>query len=101
MGAVIALGHHEKFDGSGYPYGIKGEDIPIEARIVAVADVYDALVSERPYKNAWSVQAALEHMESQIGIHFDPECFRAFRSQLDTVMKIQNMLPDMPEVKSR
>jgi two-component system response regulator RpfG len=96
MGAIIALGHHEKFDGSGYPYGKKGDEIPLEARIVAVADVYDALVSERPYKNAWSVQAALEYMESQSGIHFDPDCFNAFKAQLDAILKIQNMLPDMP-----
>jgi two-component system response regulator RpfG len=96
MGAVIALGHHEKFDGSGYPYGKKGDDIPLEARIVAVADVYDALVSERPYKHAWSVQTALEHMENQCGIHFDPDCFRAFKTQLDTILKIQKMLPDIP-----
>jgi len=101
MGAVIALGHHEKFDGSGYPYGKRGDDIPLEARIVAVADVYDALVSERPYKNAWSVQAALEFMESQSGIHFDPECFEAFKAQLDAILKIQNMLPDMPQAHNQ
>ena len=101
MGAVIALGHHEKFDGSGYPYSKQGDEIPLEARIVAVADVYDALVSERPYKNAWSVQAALEYMESQSGIHFDPECFKAFKAQLDAILKIQNMLPDMPLVNNQ
>jgi two-component system response regulator RpfG len=99
MGAVIALNHHEKFDGTGYPYGKKGDDIPIEARIVAIADVYDALVSERPYKNAWSVQAALEYMESHKGKHFDPECFEAFKAQLDTIAKIQGMLPDLPIAK--
>lgn len=99
MGAVIALGHHEKYDGSGYPFGKKGDDIPIEARIVAVADVYDALVSERPYKHAWSMQAALEYMEGQRGKHFDPVCFDAFKTQIDSVMKIQNMLPDMPAAK--
>ena len=53
MGAIIALGHHEKYDGTGYPNGLHGEDIPIVARVVAVADVFDALVSERPYKHAW------------------------------------------------
>lgn len=95
MGAVIALGHHEKFDGTGYPHGKQGNDIPIEARIVAVADVYDALVSERPYKNAWSMQAAIEYMESHSGKHFDPQCLDAFMSQLDTVTKIQGMLPDI------
>lgn len=100
MGAVIALGHHEKFDGTGYPHGKAGNDIPIEARIVAVADVYDALVSERPYKNAWSTQAALEYMKSHKGKHFDPECLEAFNAQLDTVLKIQGMLPDEPNVKS-
>lgn len=101
MGAVIALGHHEKFEGTGYPYGKKGDDIPIEARIVAVADVYDALVSERPYKHAWSMQAALEHMESQRGKHFDPQCFDAFKTQIDSVMKIQNMLPDLQAADSQ
>jgi two-component system response regulator RpfG len=101
MGAIIALGHHEKFDGTGYPYGKKGDEIPLEARIVAVADVYDALVSERPYKNAWSMQAAIEYMESHSGKHFDPECFTAFKSQLDKIAKIQGMLPDSPLASSQ
>jgi two-component system response regulator RpfG len=95
MGGIIALGHHEKFDGSGYPYGKKGEEIPIEARIVAVADVFDALVSERPYKNAWSTQAALEYMDSHRGRHFDPDALDAFKSQIDAVAKIQGLLPDI------
>jgi two-component system response regulator RpfG len=101
LGAIIALGHHEKFDGTGYPYGKKGDEIPLEARIVAVADVYDALVSERPYKNAWSIQAAIEYMESHSGKHFDPECFAAFKAQLDKITKIQGMLPDSPIANSR
>jgi len=95
MGSIIALGHHEKFDGTGYPFGRKGTEIPIEARIVAVADVYDALVSERPYKNSWSTQAAIEYMESLSGKHFDPECMQAFMKNLDMVAKIQGMLPDV------
>jgi two-component system response regulator RpfG len=95
MGGIIALGHHEKFDGSGYPHGKKGEEIPIEARIVAVADVFDALVSERPYKNAWSTQAALEYMESHRGRHFDPAVLDAFKVQIDAVTKIQGLLPDI------
>jgi len=95
MGGIIALGHHEKYDGSGYPYGIKGEEIPIEARIVAVADVFDALVSVRPYKNAWSTQAALEYMASHRGRHFDPDVLDAFMSQIDAVEKIQGLLPDI------
>jgi two-component system response regulator RpfG len=100
MGATIALSHHEKYDGAGYPHGWKGDKIPIEARIVAVADVYDALVSERPYKNAWSTEAALEYMQSQRGKHFDPACLDAFQAQLDTVVKIQGMLPDTMETKN-
>ena len=94
MGGIIALGHHEKFDGTGYPYGKKGDEIPVEARIVAIADVYDALVSERPYKNAWSTEAAIDYMRTHSGKHFDPDCFNAFVEQLDTVLKIQGMLPD-------
>lgn len=95
MGGIIALGHHEKYDGSGYPYGKRGEEIPIEARIVAVADVFDALVSERPYKNAWPTQAALEYMESHRNRHFDPEVLDAFKTQIDTIAKIQGLLPDI------
>jgi two-component system response regulator RpfG len=96
MGAIIALNHHEKFDGTGYPNGKKGDKIPIEARIVAVAVVYDALVSDRPYKDAWTTQAAIDYMKNQRGIHFDPDCFDAFMEQLDSVMRIQDMLPDLP-----
>lgn len=78
MGAEIALSHHEKFDGSGYPYGLKGEDIPLSARIVAVADVYDALTSTRPYKNAWPVEKALSFLKQYQGSHFDPDCVGVF-----------------------
>jgi two-component system response regulator RpfG len=101
MGSIIALGHHEKFDGTGYPHGLNGKEIPIEARIVAVADVFDALVSERPYKNAWSTQVALDYMESNSGKHFDPDVFSAFKAQIDSVAKIQGMLPDVPLALSR
>jgi len=78
MGAEIALSHHEKFDGSGYPYGLVGEDIPLSARIVAVADVFDALTSTRPYKNAWSVEKALNFIKQHRGSHFDPDCVNVF-----------------------
>lgn len=78
MGAEIALSHHEKFDGSGYPYGLKGKDIPLSARIVAVADVYDALTSARPYKNAWPIEKALNFLDEHRGVYFDPDCVNAF-----------------------
>ena len=78
MGAIIALGHHEKFDGSGYPNGLHGEDIPLVARVVAVADVFDALVSERPYKHAWPLAEGIEFLKSQRGRHFDSRCIDAF-----------------------
>ena len=69
----LAIEHHEKWDGSGYPNGIKGEEISIEGRIVAVADVFDALTSKRPYKEAWSVEKTVQHMQAQAGSHFDPD----------------------------
>lgn len=72
--AIVALRHHERFDGSGYPDGLKGEAIPLEARIVAVADVFDALISPRPYKEAWSVDTALAYLYAQRGRLFDPGC---------------------------
>lgn len=86
MGAEIALSHHEKFDGSGYPYGLSGDDIPLSARIVAVADVYDALTSARPYKNAWPVEKALSFLQQYKGSFFDPDCVDAFVN--DAYLKI-------------
>ncbi|BCM90741.1 cyclic di-GMP phosphodiesterase response regulator RpfG [Abditibacteriota bacterium] len=75
---LIALCHHERFDGTGYPQGLKGEEIPLEGRIVAVADVYDALTHDRPYKTAWSVEAARAEIASQAGKQFDPNVVQAF-----------------------
>ncbi len=97
MGAVIALGHHEKFDGSGYPQGLAGEDIPLPARIVAVADVFDALTSNRPYKRAWTFQDALKYIQSENGRHFDPACVRAFELRIDAVAAIMRALGDSPD----
>lgn len=79
-GAEIARDHHEKFDGSGYPNGIMGQSIPIFSRIVAVADVFDALTSERPYKQAWAIKDAIDLLVENSGKHFDPECVKAFLS---------------------
>jgi two-component system response regulator RpfG len=94
MGAIIALGHHERFDGSGYPNGLHGEDIPIVARVVAIADVFDALVSERPYKHAWNIEEGFAYLESQKGKHFDPRCVEAFLSGADRVREIQRQYAD-------
>ena len=94
MGAIIALGHHEKFDGTGYPNGLTAEDIPVVARVVAVADVFDALISERPYKRAWSVNEAVEHMRSQRGKHFDPRCVDAFFSDMGKIEAIRSQFHD-------
>jgi two-component system response regulator RpfG len=76
-GATIALRHHERYDGSGYPDGLVGEEIPLEARIVAVADVFDALISPRPYKGPWEVDAALDYLVAERGRLFDPLCVDA------------------------
>jgi len=74
----VPLYHHEKFDGSGYPNGLKGEQIPLAARIFAVVDVWDALTSDRPYRPAWSEKKALNHIKEQSGIHFDPRIVDIF-----------------------
>ena len=88
-GADIAKGHHEKFDGSGYPTGLIGAEIPIFSRIVAVADVFDALTSERPYKKAWEVEAAVDFLTAGSGSHFDPDCVRAFLQAWEDVVAIR------------
>ncbi len=94
QGAVIALTHHEKFDGSGYPTGIKGEKIPLVSRIIALADMYDALTSIRPYKPAWSSERAATHIKSLSGTHFDPDCVNAFFQQLDKIRIVEETLRD-------
>ena len=74
----IPYSHHEKWDGTGYPNGLKGQNIPIQARIFAVVDVYDALTSDRPYRKAWSEKDALDYITEQSGKHFDPEVVEIF-----------------------
>ncbi len=86
---IVALEHHEKWDGTGYPYGKSGEDINIFARITAVADVFDALTSKRPYKEAWSIEDALEHIKNQSGKHFDPKVVDAFFKGIREVYQIK------------
>jgi putative two-component system response regulator len=76
--AACALSHHEKWDGSGYPSGLAGEEIPLVARVVAIADVFDALTCERPYKKAWSVEASVAEIRRFGGTHFDPALVDAF-----------------------
>lgn len=88
LASEIALTHHERFDGSGYPQGLAGEDIPIAGRIVAVADVFDALSSKRPYKKAWTLNGAFAYVRQQSGKHFDPACVAAFDQCEDEVRKI-------------
>jgi putative two-component system response regulator len=78
LAGIIAQAHHEKWNGSGYPQGLKEVEIPIEARIVALADFYDALTHERPYKRAWTPQEALDEVVKQRGIHFDPQIVDVF-----------------------
>ena len=91
---VIALTHHEKWDGSGYPQGLKGTEIPLEGRVVAIADVFDALLSQRPYKPPIPLDQALEHMRSQSGIHFDPDLMQAFYKALPEILRIHQIYAD-------
>ena len=88
LAAEIAAAHHERFDGQGYPSGLKGEAIPLGGRIVAVADVFDALTSERPYKKAWPLAEARAHLEANAGSHFDPACVDAFVSRWEDVLRL-------------
>ena len=94
LGATIALSHHERFDGSGYPHGIAGAAIPLAARIVAVADVFDALTSARPYKRPWSVTAAVQYIRDLSGSHFDPDCVGAFLGNLEAIRTVRKQLHD-------
>jgi putative two-component system response regulator len=92
LGASVALTHHEKFDGTGYPNGLVGDEIPIEGRIAAVADVFDALTSNRVYRQAWSVEKTLAELESQRGKHFDPVVLDAFADALPEILALREQL---------
>lgn len=90
----IALTHHEKWDGSGYPHGLAGAAIPQSGRIAAVADAFDALTSARPYKQAWSVESALAFLNDNAGSHFDPEVVAAFMGAVDDILAIRDAYQD-------
>jgi putative two-component system response regulator len=102
----IALTHHEKWDGSGYPIGLAGDAIHIFGRIIAIADVFDALTSERPYKKAWTVEATLAMIKESAGTHFDPGLMLAFWTALPEILRIKERyaeesgaLPDLDFTK--
>ena len=90
LAEVIALTHHEKWDGSGYPKGLEGEKIPIEGRVTAIADVFDALITKRPYKEPFSLETAFNMIHKSRGNHFDPDVVDAFFSIKDEILSIKN-----------
>ena len=94
LAKLVSLTHHEKFDGSGYPKQLKGEDIPIEGRIVALADVFDALTSIRPYKDAWSIESAMAYIDGEKGKHFDPQLVDIFQQQIEQIIEIKERWKD-------
>ncbi len=100
MASEIAITHHEKWDGSGYPNGLKGKEIPLVGRIVAVADVFDALTSSRPYKKAWSVEKAVATIKEESGKHFDPEIINLFIKILPDIISINKKYAE-PEIEPK
>ena len=96
-GSIIALQHHERWDGSGYPAGLKGEEINVFARIVSIVDVFDALASERPYKKAFPLDKTLGIMEEGRGVFFDPQLLELFLNNVESFVAIRETLQDIPE----
>ena len=97
LARTVALSHHEKWDGTGYPLGLQGPEIPQVGQIVALADVFDALTSERPYKPAWPIEKATQTIEDGAGKHFDPALMPAFRAALPEMLKIRDLYADTQE----
>ncbi|MGE0085228.1 MAG: HD-GYP domain-containing protein [Desulfococcaceae bacterium] len=93
-GQQIAISHHERWDGSGYPQGIKGENIPLYGRIAALADVFDALTTKRPYKEPWPIDRAVEEILKQSGRHFDPDIVDIFEKTLPQFLEIRKRFPE-------
>jgi putative two-component system response regulator len=96
MAASVALAHHERWDGSGYPRGLAGDDIPLEARIVAISDVFDAVCSRRPYKDAYDEDDALEIIRGGKATHFDPDVLAVFLDALPEIRSIRERFADTP-----
>lgn len=94
LGHEIAVAHHEKWDGTGYPFGLKGEEIPLAARIMALADVYDAMLSRRPYKDPFSLSYAEMYIEEQSGSHFDPEVVQSYLDNRGSFIEVHNRFPE-------
>ncbi len=92
MGAILALQHHEKYNGSGYPCGLKGDEISIETRISSIADVFDALITKRSYKEIWPLDKAYDYIIKEKGEHFDPECVDAFFAQKEKINETIELL---------
>jgi HD-GYP domain-containing protein (c-di-GMP phosphodiesterase class II) len=88
MGASVALSHHESWNGDGYPRGLAGEEIPLEGRIVAIADILDALLSQRPYRQPWPVPQALDEIRRLRGSRLDPDCVDAMFDSLDDILPV-------------
>jgi HD-GYP domain-containing protein (c-di-GMP phosphodiesterase class II) len=92
----IAEHHHETMDGAGYPHGLRGDDIAIESRIVAVADIFDALTSKRPYKEAWSIDDAFQELRKLAGSKLDPDCVEALIKNRAQLEEIKDRFQDAP-----
>jgi putative two-component system response regulator len=98
MARLIAMTHHEKWDGTGYHRGLKGEEIPLVGRITSIADVFDALTSVRPYKKAWPVEDAVKLIQREAGTSFDPELVQKFVALLPQILAIREKYSDAPQV---
>lgn len=94
MARQVAASHHECWDGSGYPMGLSGEEIPLVGRIVAIADVFDALTSKRPYKEAWTVEDSIAHLQNQAGKQFDPKLVPLFIDNLEKILQLMDQFTD-------
>ncbi|MFC1672919.1 HD domain-containing phosphohydrolase [Pseudomonadota bacterium] len=101
MARIVALTHHEKWDGTGYPTGLKGDDIPLVGRICAVADVFDALTSNRPYKEGWPTDKAVGLIRDEAGKHFDPQVVEKFFENLDEIVEIRKTHRDTFDAVSK